>query len=518
MFLQNVWTKWGNLLLLGSIIMCGLGIRLFLAWSGTVDLLTRILPDDSYYYFTIARQLAENGLSSFDGIHLTNGYHPLWMAIATAVYRLFPSFSSQDFPIHILLTSGALLDVATGILLIWWLGKWKMAFGARLIVALLYFLNPWIIAHGINGLESALANFFLLATTVCLSQYVTSQQTRSSKWLGLFSCLAALTILARIDYAIFIACLGLVLLFTSLRDWKVKDYVYVFLPGALLLGMWLIWSWLTFHALIPQSGFAFSLVNKTLFYYKDRAWWEPVVWSVYQWGQTLRIAAHVSGFSWFVWVVLLGFCAWMIQLKRKKQARSFLASLTVILILGFVIYTFLQGAVRWSGREWYFSFGPILALLILGQWLGSVPLTWRKSFMVIFLCLGLFWSQNPFPTAPFKNQWEMYQAAKALATLVPAEARVGAYNAGIYGYYSGRPIINLDGLVNISAFHALRERTMYTYLKQEQIDYILDYDIAVEYRYRPFFGRNDLTFLHPKQVLKEHSVYHDSKLRLFQVR
>ena len=44
--------------------------------------------DDAFYYFGIARNVAHGHGSTFDGIDLTNGYHPLWMLMASPVYRL----------------------------------------------------------------------------------------------------------------------------------------------------------------------------------------------------------------------------------------------------------------------------------------------------------------------------------------------------------------------------------------------------------------------------------------------
>lgn len=37
--------------------------------------------DDAFYYFQIARNIVMGHGSSFDGTHLTNGYHPLWMLV-----------------------------------------------------------------------------------------------------------------------------------------------------------------------------------------------------------------------------------------------------------------------------------------------------------------------------------------------------------------------------------------------------------------------------------------------------
>src|SRR5690349_9996375 len=41
--------------------------------------------DDFYYYVRIAQHIVNNGMISFDGITLTNGFHPLWLAIITIV-------------------------------------------------------------------------------------------------------------------------------------------------------------------------------------------------------------------------------------------------------------------------------------------------------------------------------------------------------------------------------------------------------------------------------------------------
>lgn len=39
--------------------------------------------DDAFFYFTIAYRFVNQGISSFDGLSITNGYHPLWMFALT---------------------------------------------------------------------------------------------------------------------------------------------------------------------------------------------------------------------------------------------------------------------------------------------------------------------------------------------------------------------------------------------------------------------------------------------------
>src|SRR5215510_10767994 len=50
--------------------------------------LARVDPtqDDGYYYLQIARHLASGDGSTFDGMHPTNGYHPLWLLCLVPVF------------------------------------------------------------------------------------------------------------------------------------------------------------------------------------------------------------------------------------------------------------------------------------------------------------------------------------------------------------------------------------------------------------------------------------------------
>src|SRR5437763_15268387 len=63
----------------------GLGIAVWLWRQGV-----QVTQEDGYYYFKIAQQLAHGAGSTFDGIHATNGYHPLWLLCLTAVFRIAP--------------------------------------------------------------------------------------------------------------------------------------------------------------------------------------------------------------------------------------------------------------------------------------------------------------------------------------------------------------------------------------------------------------------------------------------
>ncbi len=44
--------------------------------------------DDAFYYLIIARNFAQTGVPTFDGMHATNGFHPLWMLLLAAMHRI----------------------------------------------------------------------------------------------------------------------------------------------------------------------------------------------------------------------------------------------------------------------------------------------------------------------------------------------------------------------------------------------------------------------------------------------
>lgn len=47
----------------------------------------RYFTSDAFYYLNIARNFANTGLFSFDGVHPTNGFHPLWQLLVAFLYK-----------------------------------------------------------------------------------------------------------------------------------------------------------------------------------------------------------------------------------------------------------------------------------------------------------------------------------------------------------------------------------------------------------------------------------------------
>mgnify|MGYP001100851924 CR=1 FL=1 len=69
-----------------ALALLGTALRLGLVWSGACD--NRVVADDAFYYFAIARNVAAGLGPTFDGLAATNGFHPLWLLLLTPVFAL----------------------------------------------------------------------------------------------------------------------------------------------------------------------------------------------------------------------------------------------------------------------------------------------------------------------------------------------------------------------------------------------------------------------------------------------
>ena len=54
------------------------------------------------------------------------------------------------------------------------------------------------------------------------------------------------------------------------------------------------------------------------------------------------------------------------------------------------------------------------------------------------------------------------------------KAKVGTFQSGCLSYWLDNPVLNLDGVVNEEAYFHLRNRTMDIYLKEQQIDCLVE--------------------------------------------
>ena len=141
-------------------ILFYVGAILFFALGNEYTVLNWFDNDDAFYYFKVAQNIGEGAGSSFDGISLTNGYHPLWMVICIPIFTL--AKFDLILPLRVVIVVSALFHAGVSVLLFRLLYRiFNQNFA--LIGAAYWAFSPVIIRPFFKGgLESALNAFFIV--------------------------------------------------------------------------------------------------------------------------------------------------------------------------------------------------------------------------------------------------------------------------------------------------------------------------------------------------------------------
>ena len=217
---------------IGLVVLC-VGLYAFVAIGPFNSMMKWFRSDDAFYYFKVAENIANGHGATFDGISLTNGFHPLWMLICIPIFSL--TRINLILPLRILIIVSALLNAGTGILLFRLLRRFISAEVAALAGIMWVFLPGIQVPVVQNGMESNISAFCLV---LLLSLVIRFQQESFSKknlfWVGVA---AGLTLLARLDNIFVVMLIGawFTLGFTTsyLRAVIVGDLTLIFIVGLL---------------------------------------------------------------------------------------------------------------------------------------------------------------------------------------------------------------------------------------------------------------------------------------------
>src|SRR5882762_8278750 len=92
---REVWMQNGTSGLMGkrNNLVFGLAILVLVVLYAGVFIARpdQLFADDSYFYLQVAWNFARGMGSTFNTLMPTNGYHPLWMLLCAAVYKVLPS-------------------------------------------------------------------------------------------------------------------------------------------------------------------------------------------------------------------------------------------------------------------------------------------------------------------------------------------------------------------------------------------------------------------------------------------
>lgn len=444
--------------------------------------LNKSLPDDAYYYFLTAQNIVAGNGPAVDGMHPSNGWHPLWMLVTTGVYAL--PFGDLDTPIRIIAALGSICDSLVAVVL--YLGARRFVGEAALFGALLYGINAMPLLQAVNGLETGFAALSVAVAWVLTLAFVEQPMPRRAV---LWGASFGVAFLARTDTALILAFLGLYVLVSFLRSRQSLPLIAASAAVALVIVLpWWLWNAANFGSPFDQSSASavpWAMRARFEMNFPGQPLWQLALRnaSIQFWLRGDHLGAPVIA-GYIMWpLALLG--VWW----SRREGTQRLALVTVLLLLGGLALFFVHTFLRFYPRPWYFyvmaqslSLGLSLFFFHAGKVARLAGAA--VSVAVLTLCSLLAWHVGYYP-------WQegfQYAAAQWVRENTPPDAIIGSMNSGIIGYYGGRPTVNLDGVVNPQAFEATRRYDLLGFMQEAGIDYFVDVDYALSDEYGPFMG------------------------------
>ncbi len=454
------------------IVLAGLAIRAavwFYFRAHTLQLVTMRLPDDALYYFTIARNLAHGHGVSFDGIHPTNGMHPLWLLLITPIFTL--QLTQWGF-IHATL----LLQTALDTIIIWLIGSTvydllpgakesnrKTAAGAA---ALIYALSTLVIIRSINGMETTLAALFFV---VWFRVYIQASGGRKRMgWTGL-GIVTGLLLLARTDSFIVLIPITLYLIVTKWKaEWR--GMILALVVACVVISPWLVWNIVHFGTIMQSSGEAVPMLAMR----KYHALYGAFIFNHLLWQAARNVLKPFWYAAFGLPLLTIGYAA---IVRRKNLSAGERA--IYFLVLGGVLLLIVHSIFRGFIRDWYVEELVPLFLIAFGVSIGANAGTtearasgrWALAALVIVLQLLLY--RKP----QYVSQAAILESALPTVEQLSANYKIACFNSGYYGYFTRRrgSVVDLDGVVNSDALAALKAGRVGAYLRRDSVSYILDF-------------------------------------------
>ena len=453
-----------------------------MTWIGSV-----CTVDDTYLALEVGYRWAQLGYPTFDGFHRTSGFQPAWGLLLLGLAQ----FASDPLVmVRSTLVIATLLNTLSGFLLVW-LGRRIMPEEPRLALGGIACWCAFCVTGrpALIGLESCLLPTVLLATILTL--WSLAEQPRSTlRWLALaMLCVAMIWI--RLDAAVLagFVLLGAIIVTRHVRLVAGPLVAILILvsggAGYIAFERWAGGeitpiSGLAKRALTSQRTADASLVTRVSQTVFDSG---NIVLKHAMTGLGCATPRALSSGGRIALLLLLGSA--LVRL-RQPRIRWIFFSLIALVSHAVLIRT-------WLGRyfhdtAWYYAAVNVMAaigtpLLLLSVF--PIALSPRRASNIAFGAVGIFVARFAYsswlltqPIPPDNLSVVRQSAATWLRDNIVPDARIAAWNAGELAYFSGRTVVNLDGLMNDREFLSRFIRggdLIFKYLDEQHVDWVIDY-------------------------------------------
>ena len=443
-------------------------------------LLARIV-DDASYYMTIARNIASGGGVTFDGIHKTNGFHPLWLLM------LVPLFLLQKPPETMIRLVALFQIVLLSLAYVLFVRTQLRLFPPRTAALSAVLFVPLVFMPSVNGMETAV----LVLALVLLYGYGAYISQLECDWrrAALLGVIIGFVLLARVDMIV----LPLVLtgfgaryaLAAEDRPKVVSAIVACGLSTFAVVAPYLILSYREFGTIMPISA---SL--KSSFPHLALS------------AETVPRIASMGIVNFLFAVLALGRAFWSVAALRwdeHKVSRGFYETATTVFAWTISLLFVLNVLFLKTGTfSWYYVPYRVFGLLLITgviDWLlrrtALVERPFRYGMVATILCVGVVARDQAQDKFPRNGDWHtpVYNAAVWAREHTPSDAVFAMSDCGHFAFFSMRRVVNLDGVVNNMDFQrALARGQLDRYLRQNHVEFLVQHAVhnradVIERRY-----------------------------------
>jgi len=483
------------------------------------------IPDDAFYYMQAARNFARLGRWTFDTVEPSSGFHLLWGYVLAAIYWLHPSIS-----VHAVFVVGSVIQSACLVLAAYLVTRTaaRLAGENTWPGVLLIFLSAASLWVGTAMMEST---FVIVCAALLVNLLArTDIEARPMILAGAF-LLGIFSTLSRSDtglLAFWILVAQLYLWRRGISSARIVRVSFAALVGAAtgVLGLLLHTHWISgewTQASAQQKFYWTQLAGRTartpfhvfqsLFNVFTHA--QPLVP-----GSILGSAHLQSANKLLMYIILLVMLAGLALLARQQPKVEMPAFALVLFFTtaSYVVFYRLDSA---AVQDWYIANFEVPTALLMGlglAWFYTRSRIATSGFIAVMCLMGIACSFTP--AYPWQEvTWRGGRYFHDHPELGP----VGAWNAGIEGYFADNGVVNVDGLMNDSLLPYTKGGRLDVYLAKRPVRYLFDFPYMFDKDNAQKGGYADGTLqrcLVASQDLfpdDPYNVSHDAHIRLYTV-
>lgn len=425
------------------LILIVMVIHISMAVRPPNSIMNWFVADDVFYYYKTAQNIAAGNGITFDGIALSNGFHPLWMLICIPIFAL--ANTDLILPLRIVMLVLGLLSAATGVFLFRWLQK----VASREVAAVVSLV--WVLSSSIHstitrlGLETGVNAFFMVFLFYLLAQWEERQRAgQPGNWkhtLGL-GLVAVLALYSRLDNSFLVCIVGAWIVLRSSRIdrslfvWELLTTgLAVFLAFVLRLGLGHAYYQMSAALVVMLVG---AMALRALFHYLFGLYNRSFLQAASLEEMLGRVALSTGAGT----VLLLGVIA---LLSRLGRLTSFPRS---VLLIEFALSLVFAFGLRWAVR------GRVARASLTGkQGLGQVlqfPDVRQENWKLFFSRAAAYF----LPLGVALGGYLAFNHA-VFGTAMPVSGQIKRWWGTIYTVY-GRPKSDLWGVFGLDRGGAWR--------------------------------------------------------------